>query len=124
MKRSVIILAVVIATVILSAAFISPSFTPSENPGDNIPDSVWAVFEKSCYGCHSDDGNGMARSKLNFDKWDSYSDEKQLKKAKASCNEMKKGGMPPAKFLKNNPDAAPDETEVNIVCNWLSVIEM
>jgi len=124
MKRALIILTSVFAVVIISAAFITPSSVPPKSPTDNIPDSVWSVFEKSCYGCHSDDGNGMAKSKLNFDKWDSYSAEKQLKKAKASCNEMKKGGMPPTKFLKNNPDAAPGETGINTVCNWLSVIEM
>jgi len=84
----------------------------------SVPDSVGSIFEKSCYPCHSAPGKSMAMSKLNFDKWDSYKPEKQADKAEDICEEVTKGGMPPKSFKTNNPDKAPTEAEIKILCNW------
>ena len=106
------------ASVIL---IISVAFRPA--PGTSsaptaIPDSVFAVFEKACITCHSNDGSGMAKGKLNFDKWDQYSPEKQAAKAADICKELSKSSMPPSGFRKNNPDLVPTDKEVTLICDW------
>jgi len=90
----------------------SPSMTSS------IPDSVSKILEKSCFPCHSDPGKSMAMSKLNFDKWESYTPEKKADKAKAMCKKVTKGSMPPKSFRSNNPEKVPTEAEVQVICNW------
>ena len=106
-----------IAAVIFTTAV---SFRPatSRQASKNIPDSVYAVFEKSCITCHADDGSGMARSKVNFDKWDSYAPEKQASKAAAINKMLTKGSMPPSGFRKNNPDLVPTDADVARVSAW------
>ena len=123
MKKSGTIIITLFVAMLITSAFIIPDGTPPNDPPKNIPDSVWAVLEISCYDCHSNDGNGMAKSKLNFDKWDSYTPEKQLKKAIAICKVMQSQKMPPSKYLKKNPDVAPSPAEVVRVCFWVNEFE-
>ena len=68
-------------------------------------------------------GQGLAKSKLNFDKWDVYSVEKQVKKTKDICKVLQSQKMPPSKYLKKNPDVAPSPTEVVRVCYWVGELE-
>lgn len=120
MKRILITLAAALLFIILAAAFSSHSGSPLSSVPEGIPDSVWAVLEKSCYDCHADDGSGFAKGKLNFDKWSSYAPDKQLNRAQAICNEMKKGSMPPGKYVKTNPAAKPSSLEIQRICNWVA----
>jgi mono/diheme cytochrome c family protein len=123
MKRKNLLPVAVFAVFFVIAAFIMQGFTPQTELPSNIPDSVWVVLEKSCYDCHCDDGNGMARGKLNFDKWNGYDEEKQMKKAVAIRDEIEKGKMPPKKYLKKLPDAALSDQEIQRISNWVSVKE-
>ena len=116
MKKSAIALIAVSVLVLAAATSFRPS-TRAEGP-KSIPDSVFAVFDKSCINCHSNDGSGMAKGKLNFDKWDSYSGEKMVSKARDISKELEKGAMPPSNFRKNNPDLVPTEADVAIVKAW------
>jgi len=118
MKKTGITLIALAFGLILFASFSRQVSPIPSNPSENFPDSVWMVLEKSCYGCHSDDGNGMAKAKLNFDSWDEYADDKQLAKAQNMCNIVKKGKMPPSKFLKNNPESALTDANVALICSW------
>ncbi len=92
--------------------------TSFSKPVPSIPDSVMKIFQKSCIDCHSSDGSGMAKGKVNFDKWQTYSPEKQTSKAKDICEEVTKVSMPPKGFRKNNPDLVPTEAEIKIICVW------
>ncbi len=123
MKKSGSILIALFVAMVITSAFIIPNGTLPNDPPKNIPDSVWAIFEVSCYDCHSNDGNGIAKSRVNFDKWDTYSSEKQLKKVISICKTMQSQKMPPSKYLKKNPDVTPSAAEVARVCNWLAEIE-
>jgi len=122
MKKTGRILIALFGTIMITSAFIIPDSTPPNDPPTIIPDSVWAIFEISCYDCHSNNGNGLVKAKLNFDKWNIYSPEKQLKKATNICQAMQDQKMPPSKYLKKNPDDAPSVAEVIRVCNWLGEI--
>jgi hypothetical protein len=120
---SVFMVAIIISLISMpSRAFNSPGKT---NPSmtSSIPDSVSKILEKSCFPCHSDPGNGMAMMKLNFDKWETYTPEKQADKAKAICKKVSAGKMPTSSFKKNNPDKVPTDKETNILCNWSNSFE-
>jgi mono/diheme cytochrome c family protein len=116
MKKS----AFVITAMVLVIFVIAASFRPArvaQGP-KTIPDSVYAVFEKSCIGCHSSSGNKMAASHVNFDNWDTYSKDKQADKVADISKVMNKGAMPPAGFRKNNPGKVPSPADVAKVTAW------
>lgn len=120
MKRVTFVIALLIGglffTVLVS--FSGQPHRPDNPPAAGIPDSVMAVFQKACTGCHADGGNSIARGKLNFSKWESYDTEKQAKKAGNICQEMKSGSMPPKKWKAKNPGEVPTAAEVEMVCRW------
>jgi hypothetical protein len=118
-STGLVIVSSLLVLVIVSAFSFRTTNSPAPNPGPKgIPDSVWTIINNSCTDCHSTDGSGMAKSKINFDKWDTYSPEKQANKAEDICEQLKKGSMPPNGFRKNNPDRIPSEKEITMICNW------
>lgn len=123
MKKSSVALLALAGAVIFFVSFISPGSLPVTDPPQGIPDSVWYVLETSCYECHSSDGNGMAKAKLNLDKWDEYPSDKQVAKAKEICSQMQKGKMPPSKYRLHNPDAVPSPEALSRVCSWVRKTE-
>jgi hypothetical protein len=120
MKKTGLFIVAVFAVFAFITAFTGNS-TPASKAAKGpkgIPDSVFAVIQNSCTDCHATDGNGMAKSKINFDKWDEYTPEKQASKAAAMCKQLTKGSMPPGSFRKNNPDRVPTEIQVKMICDW------
>jgi mono/diheme cytochrome c family protein len=118
MKKSALAIVSVFVLVLITAAAFTPSGKSSSPTPKGIPDSVFAVFQKSCITCHANDGNGMAKSHVNFDNWDTYTAEKQASKATDICKQLSKGSMPPGGFRKNNPDLVPTAADVKKVCDW------
>jgi cytochrome c553 len=116
----VISLGVFVALVLLfnPRSAIASGKASDANPAKVLPDSIQKFVQKACMDCHSDDGSGMARSKVNFSKWDSYDAEKQAKKANAMSKELAKSGMPPKKWRANNPDGVPTPADVDMVARW------
>jgi hypothetical protein len=96
----------------------SLSMSGSDTVSAAMPDSVRLMVEKSCMNCHSNDGSALARGKLNFSKWDTYSLEKQFNKASKCCNELVKGDMPPKKWRAKNPDRIPSQAQIEALCRW------
>ncbi|TSA29717.1 MAG: hypothetical protein D4R67_01645 [Bacteroidetes bacterium] len=119
MKKSGFVVLALAGGLILFAAFIRPNGFNAQDPPKGIPDSVWATLETSCYDCHSNDGNGMAKVKMNLDKWDEYAPDKQMAKAQDICEVMGKGAMPPSKYRINNPDAVPTPESITRICAWV-----
>jgi hypothetical protein len=112
-------LSVVTMMILLSPGRVTGSGKSSPaGPGASLPDSVSMVFKRACMDCHSDDGSGMARGKVNFSQWEKYDTDKQVKKAENICEEITKGGMPPKKWRANNPNDVPTAAEVNLICKW------
>jgi hypothetical protein len=89
-----------------------------EGTGAALPDSVLKFVQKTCMDCHADDGNFLAKGKVNFSSWEKYSVEKQQDKAISICKELTKGGMPTGKWLKNNPDKVPTKADIEMMCRW------
>ena len=89
-----------------------------QEKGKAITNDVSQIINRSCAACHSDKGSGMAKMKMNFDKWQSYSAEKQVKLAQKCYQEVSKGGMPPKGFIKSNPGAVLSPAEIDVFRNW------
>ena len=111
--------------------FIAIAFRPakasiagSNNEGNPaLPDSVMKIVQKACMDCHADDGNFMAKGKINFSSWDKYDSEKQFNKANAMCKELTKSAMPPKKWRTNNPKDIPTQADVDMVCRWAKSLQ-
>jgi len=100
----------------------------SKNPlpagqGTALPDSILKFVQKTCMDCHADDGNFMAKGKVNFSEFDKYDAAKQADKAKAMCKVLTKSAMPPGKWRKNNPDRVPTQASVDMVCRWANSLQ-
>jgi len=85
-----------------------------------IPADVTAILERSCIGCHSDDGNTLAKSHFNFTKWNEYSTEERTSIGQDMVKIVSKGKMPPKKFLKNYPELKLTAAEKKTISNWAS----
>jgi uncharacterized membrane protein len=83
-----------------------------------IPAAVKDVLNKSCTGCHSEDGTILAKMKLNFTNWNEYSSDKQASSGQAICTEVTEDKMPPKKYLKKHPEVKLSDEEKAIVCSW------
>lgn len=84
-----------------------------------FPENISTIFETSCYDCHSEASNNFkAKSKLNLTKWNDLSDAKKVGKMENISEVVKKGDMPPKKYLEKNPAATLDKEKVNAVTGW------
>jgi mono/diheme cytochrome c family protein len=83
-----------------------------------VPADVTAILEKSCTGCHSNDGGAMAKMHFNFTKWSEYSAEERTSIGQDIVKIVSKGKMPPKKFLKNYPDLKLTAAEKKTISNW------
>jgi hypothetical protein len=100
----------------------SPSIFISGDENQQLADSVMKIVKVSCMDCHSDGGNGMACSHVNFSKWASYGSDKQAGKASDICKVLTKGSMPPKRFKANHPEAVLTPSQVNSICNWAKAL--
>jgi hypothetical protein len=83
-----------------------------------LPENINKIVSASCMPCHSAKGGMMARSKLNFTEWTSYSVEKQKGKANDMYKELSKDKMPPKDARENNPAIIPTKEQVDIIKKW------
>ena len=88
-----------------------------------IPANIQTVLDKSCIGCHNTQSkNKKGRMKLDFDKFtnEGYSKGKLIGKLNGIIKSMKKGDMPPDKYLKKFPDNAISDADSKILSQWAS----
>jgi len=88
-----------------------------------VPAAVTAILEKSCIGCHSDEGSTLAKMHFNFTKWNEYSSDEQASTGQDICKILNKGKMPPKKFLKKYPETKLTDTQKTTLCNWASQLQ-
>jgi mono/diheme cytochrome c family protein len=85
----------------------------------DMPADVMKIVQKSCVKCHIDEGMGG----LKFTDWRNYSPEKQAAKSNAICNKVTGKVMPPKRFIKSNPDAAPTQADIRTICDWSASLQ-
>ena len=125
MKKAIGISFAVLGIIFLTSMIMNHSLALSSLPSEKdgtvskpISSSVMKIAGRSCVKCHTEGGNGMAMMHLDFDKWETYTTDKQADKAKAVCNKVTKGSMPPKSFRSNNPEKVPTQADVQVICNW------
>ena len=122
MKKLMSIAVAFFCILFFTALIIDPVSTQSalKSAGQSKPisDGVMKIAKKSCVNCHSEPGNGMALAHVNLSNWDKYSPGKQAEKAKAMCNMVTKGKMPPKHFTEKHPEGVPSKEEIKTICDW------
>ena len=83
-----------------------------------FPENVANILRTSCISCHGEGGKEMAMTMWNFNKWETYSTEKQSKKANEFCDAITKEKMPPSSIRKSNPEQIPTAAQLDIICKW------
>ena len=128
MKRiafiSVVAMSILLAFVLVfNPQTVNGSRKPLAGPGTALPDSIHKMVKRACMDCHADDGNFMAKGKINFSTWEKYDADKQASKAQAMCKVLTKGSMPQKKWCENNPKDVPTQAEKDMVCKWANSLK-
>lgn len=113
-------LLVIAALVLVVSSFTKADVKSHEQETSfEIPDSINTIIDQSCYMCHNNDSkNTKAKMKFNFDKLADMSLSKQISKLSKIAKEVKKGDMPPEKFLANYPDKALSDEDEKSIAGW------
>ena len=143
MKKLLKIAVLLFVVVFVILQFFRPSFTnPNIVAGQAIEDSiavpaeVQMVLSRSCNDCHSnktiypwysqvspfswflaghiEDG----RREMNFSEWNNYSDSKKARKLEEICEMVEGGGMPLPSYLWIHRDAALNDDQKRLICDW------
>ena len=101
----------------------------AQNSGDQkdqmkpIPAEVKTILDRSCTGCHSEEGRALAKMKVNFTNWAEFPEETKSEKGTKICEEVSGNKMPPKKFLESTPGANLSEKEKKIICSWTATFK-
>jgi len=136
------------AAIVLLVAFLGmPAFRPAvSNPATPrgqamparvaVPPELAALLERSCMDCQS---NAMrwpwysrvapvswylarhvreGRKEMSFSDWGSYTPRRAARKLQETCDEVRRGTMPPLSCRFVHPSAKLTEAEKRILCDW------
>ena len=143
MKKFLKIALIVIVVFLVVAQFIRPSHVnPPIDPAKTlvanapVPPNVEAIFERSCYDCHSNktvypwynkvapvswllasDVNDGRRA-LNFSEWASYPQKRKLRRLKGICDEIKQDDMPLWFYRPLHPQSKLSGADKTAICTW------
>jgi hypothetical protein len=124
MKRILISGIAVSFALLALMAFTYPTLyhnNPQEKPASAFPEDVEKVLQTSCFDCHTDAAsNAKAKMKLNFSKWGELSDSKKIGKMESISEVIKKGDMPPGKYLEKYPDHALNPEQKSLIDTWVT----
>jgi hypothetical protein len=137
----IVLLLVAVALVVLQVLQPKPT-NPSVKPEASFweaaapPPDVARVVQRGCADCHSNrttwpwysqvspaswlvvgDVN-EARDALNLSEWSSLSAEKARVRLSDMCKQVRKGDMPPWRYLAIHRDARPSEADVALLCGF------
>jgi hypothetical protein len=114
------------SAILLSVCIASPmkaqSIQKEAEKSKPVPAAVTAILEKSCIGCHSDDGSSIAKTHVNFTKWSEYSAEEMASTGEDIAKIVNKDKMPPKKFLKKYPESKLTEAEKTTLVKWAEAL--
>jgi mono/diheme cytochrome c family protein len=119
---------------------VSRTNPPVEQEVD-APPEVRAIFERSCYDCHSHETRwpwysrvapfswlvahdvDEGREHLNFSTWGRYDAEDRAENLDEIAEVLEEGEMPPWFYLPMHPDARLSEADVATVRGWTGASE-
>ena len=134
-----------IAAVVVGLQFTTPAHTnpPSDEmqglqKSTTVPSGVLALFERSCYDCHSNTTDwrwytyvapvswytvghvNTGRAKLNFSLWGTYSAHKKDNRLEGICDQCQRGEMPLPSYALIHPQVKLSPDDVSMICAWAS----
>jgi mono/diheme cytochrome c family protein len=94
----------------------------SVDAAGTMPDNVKAIIDKSCFGCHNTDSQNLkSKEKLDFKTLDTLSNTDKTSKLNNIAEMLRKGEMPPKKFLEKFPDKKLTPDEQKAITKWVKV---
>lgn len=145
MKRWVYRVGAVVSITLIILQFVpvdrhNPVVAPSSvlNATEAVPPPVQRVIDRSCRDCHSDETHWPwysyvapvswyiahdvheARSKMNFSRWGTYSENKKAHEFEEICNELMDQEMPAGAYTLMHPGARLTQEDRAVVCDWAS----
>jgi hypothetical protein len=122
MKKYPFIITALTALLFMAILVITPLNARSQKQTSltsfSFPENVATILRTSCISCHGEGGNAIASTSWNFNKWETYTTEKQSKKANDICDAITKEKMPPSSIKKSNPEQIPTLTQMETICKW------
>ena len=107
-----------LAAIILCAGTAIGQRTEKKDSTSTIPPVVFQSIKPACMPCHSDAGRDKPKSAVNFSVWEQYKPGERKMLAASIIGEVKKGSMPPKRFVESHPDAALTESQINQIVQW------
>jgi hypothetical protein len=105
-----------VALIILTAAFLS---WRDIQKGSEIPEDVLTILSTHCFTCHSTGAKSEdALKKVDFKKWNEYSDVKKVGILNDIKEVAEKGKMPPEKYLNKYPEKALSAEDRERIVEW------
>lgn len=96
---------------------------PLASGASTIPAEVNSLLKTACVTCHSNEGRDKPKAKVNFSIWEEYNPTEKSMIAASIADEVKKGSMPPKRFLESHPDAALTESQINQIVQWCETLK-
>jgi uncharacterized membrane protein len=124
MKKLTILLSISAFVVFGFSQLTSPKATKKHydkivSDAPEFPEDVKAVIDKSCYGCHSQDGRSDdAKDALRWDMMEEYDKAKLVSVMDEIIEVIEKEEMPPKKFLEKKPEVKPTAEEYATLKQW------
>ena len=143
LKKILKITFIVLAALFVGLQFVRPDFSnPAVVESEAlrasavVPDDVARVLSRSCNDCHSNetvypwyskvtpfnwflaDHIDAGRHDLNFSVWNTYSQDKKLRKLDEICEQVEHGYMPLPSYLWIHRDAVLGTGDAELLCNW------
>ncbi len=88
-----------------------------------IPEQVQTIIQHSCYGCHHTASKNLkGKKKLDFDKLAGLKTYKLAGKMQDIVDVLKKGKMPPKKFLAKYPERVLKGAEKEQMLSWAQTV--
>lgn len=88
-------------------------------PAPEFPDEIMKIVINSCYDCHSGESESqIAKTVLNFYKWDEYKTSKKIQLLSKMDEEINDKSMPPKKYLDKNPEKILTQEQIEVFSKW------
>jgi hypothetical protein len=124
MMKSLAVLIAICFGLVLASAFNAPAVLPRISQAEitaepQYPEKTGALIMASCYDCHTTGAKAKeALDALNFKTFNEYRITKRIGLLNEICEKITGGHMPPKKFLRNHPEKALSETDIDLICDW------
>jgi len=113
----------VFAALVLFAGSALAQNVEKKDSVSTIPAEVASLLKPACMTCHSNEGRDKPKSKVNFSVWEQYSPMEKKLLASSITDEVKKGSMPPKRFLESHPESALTESQINQIVAWCDALK-